>query len=146
MKPGIGIAFFLAALAAPAGAQEAVPCDWAARADGIVEPWEAHTATFANGDVRLALIDTVEPAAGAFHLLILSPPLNELGERQCRTLGMAGMGFAGLDFATLEAAYDPARGLVFTMAATRYDGEAVVPAMLEFSLNQATGAVHAVLR
>ena len=93
----------LGALATPAAAQEAVPCDWAARADGIVEPWEDNTATFANGAVRLALIDTVEPAAGAFHLLILSPPLGELGERQCRTLGIGGMGFAGLDFASLQA-------------------------------------------
>jgi len=144
MRPCLPL--LLGALAAPAAAQEAVPCDWAARADGIVEPWEDNTATFANGAVRLALIDTVEPAAGAFHLLILSPPLGELGERQCRTLGIGGMGFAGLDFATLQAVYDPARGLIFTLAATRYDGADFRPATLEFSLNQATGGIRAVLR
>ena len=144
MRPWLPL--LLGALATPAAAQEAVPCDWAARADGIVEPWEDTTATFANGAVRLALIDTVEPAAGAFHLLILSPPLGELGERQCRTLGIGGMGFAGLDFASLQAVYDPARGLIFTLAATQYDGADFRPATLEFSLNQATGVIRAVLR
>ena len=144
MRPWLPL--LLGALTTPAAAQEAVPCDWAARADGIVEPWEDNTATFANGAVRLALIDTVEPAAGAFHLLILSPPLGELGERQCRTLGIGGMGFAGLDFASLQAVHDPARGLIFTLAATQYDGADFRPATLEFSLNQATGVIRAVLR
>jgi hypothetical protein len=32
---------------------------------------------FANGNVRLAAIDTVEPANGAAYLLLLSPPLNQ---------------------------------------------------------------------
>ena len=143
---GLG-AILAICLCAPAAAQEAVPCDWAARADGIVEPWEENTATFANGAVRLALLDTVEPAAGAFHILILSPPRNELGERQCRTLGLnAGMGFAGLDFSTLEASYDPARGLMFTVAATRFDGVVYTPAVLEFSLDQSTGEIRGLLR
>ena len=60
------------ALVSPAQAQEAVWCDWPARADAIVEPWSQNTRTFANGDVRLALLDTIEPAA-ADKTALLSP-------------------------------------------------------------------------
>ncbi len=131
-------------LASPVAAQQAVPCDWATRADGIVEPWEAHTATFANGAVRLALLDTVEPAAGAFHILILSPPYDEVGARQCATLGLSdGIGFAGADFSSLEAQYDAKVGLVFQMNITRFEGVDFVPAILMFTLNQATGHIDA---
>ena len=104
----------LVGMAGSASAQEAVFCDWQASAQAIVEPWSEHTRTFANGDVRLALLDTIEPAAGAFHILVLSPPYDELGSRQCRTIGMSsGMGFGGVDFATLDADYDPSVGLIF---------------------------------
>ncbi|MEQ9261270.1 MAG: hypothetical protein RIG84_19450 [Roseovarius sp.] len=139
-------AFGLALLAAPVAAQEAVPCDWAARADAIVEPWEENTRTFANGAVRLALLDTIEPAAAAFHILILSPPYEELGGRQCRTLGMpGGMGFSGADFGSLAAGYDPATGLIFTMKVQVYDGGDFRDRGLRFTLNQATGEIGAAL-
>ncbi|MDG4951587.1 hypothetical protein NLM59_11715, partial [Weeksellaceae bacterium KMM 9724] len=73
-----------------------------ASAGNIVEPWEDNTRTFSNGKTRLALLDTIEPAAGSFHVLVLSLPLNELGDRQCRTIGMGGgIGFSGADFSTL---------------------------------------------
>ena len=136
----------LAALAAPLAAQEAVECDWPARADAIVEPWEENTRTFANGNVRLALLDTIEPAAAAFHILILSPPYDELGSRQCRTLGISpGMGFSGVDFSALTAGYDPAVGLVFDVPAGEYDPDTGGSRMfgLRFTLNQATGEIRA---
>uniref|UniRef100_UPI003B5245F3 hypothetical protein n=1 Tax=Roseovarius indicus TaxID=540747 RepID=UPI003B5245F3 len=130
---------------APALAQEAVPCEWAARADNIAEPWEANTRTFSEGKVRLALLDTTEPAAAAFHILILSPPYDELGLRQCRTLGLNGMGFAGADFGSLDASYDPAVGLIFIMNVQVYDGMDYTPRTLRFTLNQATGVIGAKL-
>ncbi|WP_371225494.1 hypothetical protein [Roseovarius sp. 2305UL8-3] len=134
-------------LASPVAAQQAVPCDWAARADGIVEPWEDHTATFANGEVRLALLDTIEPAAGAFRILILSPPYDELGGRQCATLGLSGQtGFSGADFSSLVAHYDAQVGLVFQMNVTRFDGVEFAPEILVFTLNQATGDIAAQLQ
>lgn len=129
----------------PALAQEAVPCDWAALADNIAEPWEANTRTFSQGKVRLALLDTTEPAAAAFHILILSPPYDELGLRQCRTLGLNGMGFAGADFGSLQAEYDPAIGLIFTMNVQEYDGMDCTLRTLRFTLNQSTGAIGAQL-
>ena len=130
---------------APVMAQEAVPCDWPARADNIAEPWEEYTRTFAEGKVRLALLDTAEPAAAAFHVFVLSPPYDELGLRQCRTIGLNGMGFAGADFGSLQAAYDPAVGLIFTMTVQVYDGMDYTPRTLRFTLNQATGAIGAQL-
>ena len=141
---------FLAPLATtllplPALAQEVSNCDWQASAWALVEPWEANTRTFANGAVRLALLDTVEPAAGAFHILVLSPPYAELGDRQCRTIGMGqGMGFSGADFQALDAGYDPAVGLIFTLPVQRYvpDTAGFAPATLRFTLNQSTGAIR----
>ena len=137
----------LCCLASPLAAQQAVPCDWAARADGLVEPWEGNSATFANGEVRLALLDTIEPAAGAFHILILSPPYDEVSGRQCATLGFGdGVGFAGLDFASLTASYDASVGLVFNIDAEVFTGEEFERARLVFTLNQSTGAISARLQ
>ncbi|WP_341368285.1 hypothetical protein [Yoonia sp. BS5-3] len=59
----------------PAAAQEAIPCDWQASAQHLVEPWEENSRTFANGDVRVAALDTIEPAAGFAYLMVLSPRL-----------------------------------------------------------------------
>ncbi|QIE46962.1 hypothetical protein G5B38_16330 [Pseudohalocynthiibacter aestuariivivens] len=139
-------ALMLCLLATPAAAQQAVPCDWVARADAIVEPWEDNTATFANGKVRLALMDVIEPAAGAFHILILSPPSDEMGGRQCRTLGASeNVGFSDVDWSSLDAGYDPAVGLIFDLNVRVYDGIDFVPRWLRFTLNQATGAISATL-
>lgn len=146
-RPALNASAFLACLAAPLAAQQAVPCDWPARADAIVEPWEDNTQTFANGKIRLALLDTVEPAAAAFHILILSPPYAELGERQCRTLGAGGgLGFAGVEFDSLTALYDEEVGLIFRMDVSTYDGNDVVSEILIFTLNQATGVIKAKLQ
>ncbi|WP_238366813.1 hypothetical protein [Mesobacterium pallidum] len=142
---------FAAALAlAPvlAQAQEVQPCDWQASAWNLAEPWEENIRTFANGAVRLALLDTIEPAAAAFHLLILSPPYAELGDRQCRTIGYQGAGFSGADFAALTAGYDPAVGLIFTLPVQVYDADTAgfVGRALRVTLNQATGAIGTALQ
>jgi len=123
-------------------AQQVQDCDWIARADAIVEPWKDNTRTFANGNVRLALLDTVEPAAAAFHILVLSPPYGELGERQCKTIGVQqNIGFPGVDFKSLEAAYHPSIGLVFELKLQVFDGSNFDPGQLQFSLNQSTGEI-----
>lgn len=137
---------FLAALAAtPAMAQQVTDCDWKARADAIAEPWDTNSRTFSNGAVRLALLDTIEPAAMPFHLLILSPPYDELGARQCVVVSHeGGMGFYDIDFAALDAAYDPAIGLIFDVPARIWisDGN-ILARRLHINLNQATGEVTA---
>ncbi|MFC3166572.1 hypothetical protein [Paracoccus fontiphilus] len=112
----------LALLAAPVQAQQidVKPYGDAERVDAIAEPWEDNIATYANGDIRLALLDMVEPAGGALKLVVISPPRDELGFRQCRVIGADGMGFYGLDFAARQANYHPQRGLTLTMPAKHH--------------------------
>ena len=136
----------LVSTAGMAGAQSVADCDWQASAAAIAEPWEENTATFANGRVRIAALDTIEPATGFAWLLILSPPFDELGARQCKVVGAAdGIGFAGIFFDTLEASYDPTTGLTILVQVWRYD-----PARDGFGrqdlgllLNQRTGEITA---
>ena len=140
------LAAALSLLAAPAVAQEVSDCDWRARLDAIPEPWEAHTRTFANGNVRLTVTDTIEPAAGAFHLVLVSPPWDELGGRQCKVISLGGgVGFSGVFFGALSAGYDPAIGLMWDLPVQVYDGATggFGNAMLSFTLNQSTGAIGA---
>lgn len=125
------------------------PCDWVSSAANIVEPWEQNTRTFANGEVRIAALDTVEPAVAAFHLLVVSPPYDEVGSRQCNVISIAdGIGFSGLDFASLSARYDPAIGLMFTMGVqvASADSSGFSDRIVQFSLNQATGEMQASLK
>ncbi|MDO9639515.1 MAG: hypothetical protein Q7J44_13335 [Pseudotabrizicola sp.] len=131
------------ALGLPATAQDVADCDWRGAAQAIAEPWEDNTATFANGAVRLAVMDVMEPAAAAYHLLILSPPHAELGERQCRVMSAQGsFGFAGLSVLGATATYDPATGLTVTLPAKRWsDGDVFTDTALHVTINQATGAI-----
>lgn len=136
----------LIAFNAPASAETVEDCDWRASLHAMAEPWEDNTRTFANGNVRLAVTDTIEPAAGAFHLVILSPPYDELGGRQCAVVSSNGsIGFSGLTLNNMTSAYDPAIGLTFTLEASDYDPETggSVPQTLTVTLNQATGEITA---
>ena len=137
-------ATLLALGATPLAAQEVLPCDPLGSAQAIAEPWEDHTRTFANGDVRVAVLDTIEPALGSYYLLVLSPPYDELGGRQCRVIGFhGGMGFTTLDIGSMIADYDPARGLVIQLlgriADPEYDFTNTVNIWV--TLNQSTGEI-----
>jgi len=138
------LAFFLMLSAGPIAAQQARLCDWQASAQALVEPWEENTRVFANGNVRVAAIDTVEPASGAAYLLVLSPPYSELGERQCRVVGWTEqLGFAGLSFEALSSDYDPAIGLILTLPVqvAAVGGGASRAGLLRITLNQSTGVM-----
>lgn len=127
-----------------AAAQTVSGCDWRASAQAIAEPWEANSRTFSNGAVRLAVLDTVEPAAGALHLLILSPPYSEPGDRQCRVISRDGtMGWAAMYFEDLTARYDPAVGLIFDLPVQIYlpEDSFTNSAVLRITLNQASGEI-----
>lgn len=137
---GLLPAFVLAAT--PIAAQDVVDCDWQSQARNLAEPWAENSAVFAEGQVRVAKLDTVEPAAGGFHLLVLSPPAGELGDRQCKVITWNGIGFATIEFGALESAYDPAIGLMFSVPVRVSEGaDFTNPAMLQFSLNQETGEI-----
>lgn len=138
------------ALVSPSLAQSVGDCDWRASTHALVEPWDApqNTRTFANGNVRLAITDTIEPAAAALHLVILSPPYEELGGRQCRVVSADGnLGFSGLTLEAMISDYDPAIGLSFAMQAGAYDEKFgdILPMTLRVTLNQATGEIQAEL-
>jgi len=138
----------IASLPAAAPAQSVQPCDSGPRADTIMEPWEENTATFSGGRVRIAALDTIEPAAASFHLLILSPPFDELGGRQCRLVSLApGTGFAAMHFSDLAASYDPATGLDITLPVAVHDPDGGISARrpLDVRINQASGEITAQL-
>ncbi|THD85287.1 hypothetical protein E7811_06175 [Aliigemmobacter aestuarii] len=143
---GAALALFLAA---PVSAQVVGDCDWRAGLQALPEPWEQATRTFANGAVRLAVSDVIEPAAGAFYLVILSPPFDELGGRQCKVIGATpDVGFGGLTLDGMDATYNPAAGLVFRVPVSVYDPASARfhEAVLAVTLNQATGAIGAALQ
>lgn len=135
---------FILFCASPVSAQLAFPCDWQAQPDAIVEPWEDNIATFANGAVRVAHLDVVEPAAAAAYLLILHPPTDDLSGRTCTLIGLdEGLGYAGILFDELTAAYDPVAGLILTVPAIIYLPEQSFQnsALLSITVNQSTGDV-----
>ena len=132
--------------APPSLAQTAADCDgWQGHARNIPEPWSEHSRSYANGDIRVALIDTIEPAVGAFYLLVLAPPFGELGDRHCAIIGEDDgvTGFAGLDFSGIDAGYDPATGLTVRLPVTLFAPETggFDPAILAVSINQASGEI-----
>lgn len=141
----LSLAFAVPA-AMPAAAQSVLDCSgWQASARNIPEPLENHTRTFANGNIRATLLDTIEPAAGAFYLMVIAPPYDELGSRNCAIIGSTdgSMGFGGLFFDNISASYDPASGLtlrlpaqVFAPATGGFD-----PAILAVTINQSVGTI-----
>ena len=144
MKALLALAF-AAAMAGPAVAQQVRDCDWLASAWNLAEPWEENTRTFANGAVRLALLDAIEPGAVPFHLLVLSPPYDELGARGCKVVSYEqGFGFHHIHFEDLVADYAPAVGLRLVMPVEIWiDTGNILVRGLEVTVNQASGAVAA---
>lgn len=140
----------LAVSALPAQAVTVQPCTEQANVLSIAEPWEANTRTFANGNIRLVVLDTIEPAAAAFHLVILHPPRDELGGPMCSMVSASdGLGFGGMDLRQVVASYDPARGLTVAVPISQYDPEAAEfssDRLLSVTINQSTGQVWAVVR
>ncbi|MDO5371482.1 hypothetical protein [Paracoccus sp. (in: a-proteobacteria)] len=141
-------ALALALLPSAGFAAHVGPCDAAVNARYLVEPWAENSATYANGAVRVALFDNVEPAAAALHLMVISPPADETGMPQCRRVSLQeGSGFYSLDFAGRTAAYDPASGLILTFPAERHDPDtgAGAPATLRVTIDQRSGDIAAEL-
>lgn len=148
MRPAPPVAFAAALLMAlPAAAQTVSDaCDWRASPVNIAEPWEAYSRSFANGAIRIALLDTEEPVCCAFHLLILSPSGSDEGPgyRQCHIVtGTAeGLGFMSIEFPAIAASYDPARGLRLDVPFRRYTDDGTGrPGSLAVRINQSTGSV-----
>ena len=133
--------------AMPLTAQTVTDCEgYVTSAQLVAEPWERNTATYAEGAIRVTVMDTVEPAAGAFHLMILSPSDDELGFRACHLVSeTSGIGFGGLTLQGAQAAYDPASGLVLRLRTSFWqpDTDTYVDGTLTVTINQANGVISA---
>ncbi|MEP0521227.1 MAG: hypothetical protein ABJO09_16690 [Hyphomicrobiales bacterium] len=141
-----------AILLSDAIAQEAISqCDWPANLRNIVEPWEQNTRTFANGNIRIAHVDTGgEPVCCSSYLAILAPTGSEevLDSRQCALLtdGEQLSGFTWIDFPSITASYDPGQGLLLTVPVERYDFQGTqnggtLPGIVNIRINQANGNI-----
>lgn len=145
------LAAAIATIAGVAGAQVLHDCEgFVASPANIAEPWEKWSRSFADGAIRVALVDTGgEPVCCAVHLLVLSPSgsgEHEPAFRQCHVVSQKDwLGWLDIDFDTLVASYDPARGLLVEVPALVYDGvmgaDPEATTMLRVRINQATGAV-----
>ena len=136
-----------------AGAQSLTSCngDGAAGLPNLVEPIEQNTRSFANGNIRLLLVDFVEPACCWAHIVVLHPPAQgsedeAMGQRMCTLVSMdkGYMGFNGARLAEAAARYDPAQGLAITIPVGVYsDVEGPYDGEITLIVNQATGTVTA---
>jgi len=141
----------MACLPVLATAQAITECDWIGNPANIVEPWEDNSRTYANGNIRVAWLDTGgEPVCCSSHLLILMPSgdgSNEPIYRQCRVASARpGEGFFSVDVAGINASYDPAKGLLLSVPIGHWHqgmetGAPAIPDRMELRINQATGTV-----
>jgi len=133
-----------------AQAQSISDCDWVGNPANIAEPWEVNSRTFANGAIRVALLDTGgEPVCCSAHLLILAPSGGQDAPvyRQCLVASaQPGSGFYSMDVPGISASYDPAKGLLLSVPLTHWHqgvetGAPPIAERMEIRINQATGAV-----
>lgn len=111
----------------------------------IAAPEDVNIRHFANGAVMLAIVDDGrDDVATALSVLILSPPLDAHGVRQCQRVSVTETdGYAVLVLDTAVAAYDPARGLTVQLPGLFVPtpdsfGDAI---LLAVTINQATGLI-----
>lgn len=140
----------VAAVPLSAPAQVVADCDWIASPANIAEPWDQNSRTYANGAIRVALLDTGgEPVCCSAHLLILAPSggQDEPVYRQCRVASAgAGTGFFSIDVPGIAASYDPAKGLLLSVPVGHWhqgmeSGQPAIPDRMEIRINQASGEV-----
>lgn len=137
-----------------AEAQQVNPCfesegiPYQTTAAVIAEPWGANTRTFADGDIRIAIMDTWEPALAAYYLMVLFWTGGEQGYRDCRLISQAELGFVSMMLTGMSADYDAARGLVLNVPTSFHNpatGNNEV-GRLEVVINQQTAEVTAARR
>jgi len=136
-----------------AEAQQVRPCfegqniPYQASAAAIAEPWEANTRSFADGDIRIAVMDTYEPALGAYYLMVMFWG-SDAGFRTCNLVSNAELGFVSMTLEGMTSDYDAARGLVLSVP-TSFHNPATGSnenGTLEVVINRQTAEVSAVRR
>jgi len=131
-----------------ATAQSVAGCDApSANARNIYPPYAVTIREFADGAVRVIALDTVEPAAAAFHVMITHVAADEPFPLCTLISASADLGFSGLDMAALTGREDPARGLILDLPVQQLvGGDAQARAALELTVDRASGVVIAVLQ
>jgi len=135
-----------------AEAQQVRPCfegqniPYQVSAAVVAEPWEANTRSFADGDIRIVVMDTYEPALGAYYLMVLFWGNEDF--RECRLVSHAEVGFVGMTLDGMTSAYDATRGLVLRVPTDFYNpAEGMKESgSLEVVINRQTAEVSAARR
>lgn len=140
-----------ALIAQPASAQVLRDCAELASPADIVEPWEDHSRSYAEGAIRVALLEDADaPDCCARSLLILAPAgaaENGWSGRQC-LVGAPDetRGFRDLDIGGIAASYSPHIGLTLSVPVllhrdgTQSDTPAF-PDRMKILIDQARGRV-----
>lgn len=105
--------------------------------------WEDPTRTFANGAIRLILLDTEEPACCSIHLMVLHPAGDDPFLACSLISREAGYGWLNASLKGATSSYIPGAGLRVSIPAMAYGTEGEVPETLHLTINQATGQVSA---
>ena len=114
-------------LASTAFAQQVQPCfdgariPYRASAEAIAEPWAKNTRSFADGKVRIAVMDTGEPAYGAYYLMVMYWAGGDGALRTCELISQGEVGFVGITLEGMEATYKAELGLVLKVPTTFYN-------------------------
>lgn len=117
----------------------------------LVEPWATHSRTYAEGAIRIAVLDTGgEPACCSAHLLVLYPAGGQDGPeyRACAVVSATkGLGFLWVDIPGTTASYDPVRGLLLSVPVTHWHdgvelGRPGIVERMEVRVNQAAQTVE----
>lgn len=142
------LAAALATAAPAAWAQVILDCDARASAANLVEPWPENTRSYAEGAIRLALLeDATAPACCRRRLLVLAPAGNGTTGRQCLVVAPdEERGFRDIDIGGVAASYSPQLGLELSVPVwlhregTSADAPAFADRML-LLIDQARGTV-----
>ena len=148
------ILFILSLVASTLSAQAEIvrDCEGEITINLLAEPWENNTRIFANGNVRIAVLDYWDPANAAFRLAVMYLPNDyiEAEGRACKVVSAGGIGdgYNMLSLDGLKASYDPTRGLALMIDAEKYDYDAgrAIPGTVTVVINRATSQVQASFR
>ena len=133
-------------------AQRVQPCfdgdriPYRASAEAVAEPWEENTRSFAEGKVRIAVMDTGEPAYGAYYLMVMYWPGGDGALRICDLVSQGEVGFVGMTLNGMEAGHKAGLGLVLKVPTSFYNPvedefeEGVIEVLVDRAANQVTAA------
>ena len=115
-------------LPVPASAQQVQPCEsggifpYETTALAIAEPWEDNTRSFADGQLRLTVMDIYEPALGALYLMVIFEPLGGTADlRNCVLISNGTLGFPDMTLEGLEVGATEGPEALFLVPTTFYN-------------------------